>query len=107
MAIPSRATSFLDVRREGRRHPEVDHEADRGMIDTHAEGIGRAHHPVLPPREFVLEARSRGWIQARVVRHRTYAPAAKIVGQTTGGGARQDVDQRRRSFSLPEFICDR
>ena len=59
-SIPSRPPGFLDVRLEGRRHAEVDHEADRGMIDTHAEGIRRAHHPVNSPRELILEARSRG-----------------------------------------------
>ena len=58
-SIPSRPPGFLDVRLEGRRHAEVDHEADLGMIDTHAEGIRRAHHPVNSPRELILETRSR------------------------------------------------
>ena len=102
LAIASCSSGLLDVRLEGCRHPEVDHEADRRMIDSHAERVRRAHYPVSPPGEFILEARPRGGIHARVIRDCRYTPAAEVVGQTNGSGAGQDVDQRRRSLSLPK-----
>lgn len=60
LAVPPGSSSLLDVRLEGRRHPQVGHEADRRMIDTHAECVRRAHHPVDPSCEIILESRPRG-----------------------------------------------
>ena len=56
LAVPPGSSSLLDVRLERRRHPEVGHETDRRMIDAHAEGVRRAHHPMYPTREIILEA---------------------------------------------------
>jgi hypothetical protein len=66
-AVAPRAADLLVVAFESRRQPGVNHGANIGLVDSHAEGNGGHHHLQFARLEGRLHALARLRIETRMV----------------------------------------
>ena len=67
LAVAARAPRFLEIGLRAFREVCVHHEADIGLVDAHAEGVGAHHHARVAGLPGLLPLRAGGGAQARVV----------------------------------------
>ena len=102
--VASGASDLLVVGFDRTGDVPMDHEADVGAVNAHAEGIGGDDNRVLGVHEGVVDARALGVGEASVVeKDRRFAESAAFVGKAgehaLGVFARGDVDDAGAVFA--------
>ena len=95
LAVASGTPGLLVVALQRVAHRVVDHEAHVTLVDAHAEGVRRNHHPDPSLQPLLLTLRTVGVAQAAVVGGRRNALVAELFGQLFGPVARTGVDDAR------------
>ena len=101
------AANLLVVAFEGRGQPGVNHGADVGLVDAHAEGDGGHDDLQFAGLKGGLHALAGRRIKARVVSRRGNARRDSSVGQLLGSFARGGVDDGRTPRRIGQQAADR
>ena len=80
--VAAGAADFLIIAFDAGRHVGMEHEADIGLVDPHAERDGRDHDDAVLLQESVLVTRARRRLHAGMI--------GQCLGGRIGAGSRQD-----------------
>ena len=81
-AVPACPARFLIIAFNGPGHIVVDHEADVGFVDAHAEGVGGHHYGLSVIEEVLLIDRPLLFIQTRMVAGGIVAPVLEEIADS-------------------------
>ncbi len=92
-AVPASAPRLLVIRLQRARHLEVNHAANVGLVDPHAERVRRDHDPKLSPCPRGLDSRAPLAAETGVVGRRVDPGATQELGRRLGHLAGRAVDE--------------
>ena len=103
VAVAAGTPSLLEIGFDRVGTVDVDHHADVGLVDAHAEGVGRHHHAylVLLPRLLALVL--VGGVEAGMVEGGADAGSVEQVRYLLGTAAAAHVDDGR-SFHIIQYM---
>ena len=91
-AVPSGPPGLLIILLQRSAEPVMHHEADVGLVDSHAECVGGHHHPRLSRRPFVLPQGPLAMRQPRMVILGRNTLLLQLRGKQLRGVTRPDID---------------
>ena len=105
-SVAPRAANLLVVAFKRRRQPGVNHRADVGLVDAHAEGDGGHHHLQFSSLKCGMHSFPRRRIEPRMV-SRGGNSERKLLGQLLRHFARCRINNRRTALGAGQQAADR